>query len=186
MEVKLIVVHGKHAGREIPILLSKFFMGRAEDCQLRVHNEQVSRHHCVVIIEEGYVAVRDFQSKNGTFVNGKRISDQTELKSGDRLQVGQIELEVRIGVAGAGKAAAEVSPVQEAAAGVVQATPPQPTVKDLCLGDRLDDAGDDFPGDDDTVTVFAANLTRPSDKAGDRAPAPDKSGGEGPKGANPA
>lgn len=137
MDVKLIVVHGKHAGQQIPIPTPKFFIGRAEDCGLRAHSDQVSRHHCVIVVEEGYVAVRDFQSKNGTFVNGQRIAEETALKSGDRLKVGQIELDVHIGAAIAEKKAAG-------------ARPPE---KGLDLGERLAAADDS-----DTVTILPTDL----------------------------
>jgi pSer/pThr/pTyr-binding forkhead associated (FHA) protein len=149
MDVKLIVVLGKHAGQEIPVTTPKFFIGRAEDCNLRAHSEQVSRHHCVIVIEEGYVAVRDFQSKNGTFVNGRRITGETELKSGDRLKVGQIELDVHIAATVRGKKAAG----------------PQPAAKGLDLGDRLAVADDS-----DTVTLFPADLAELSGGAGKQPP----------------
>jgi pSer/pThr/pTyr-binding forkhead associated (FHA) protein len=148
MDVKLTVVLGKHAGQQIPIPTPKFFIGRAEDCNLRAHSDQVSRHHCVIVVEEGYVAVRDFQSKNGTFVNGQRIAGESELKHGDRLKVGQIELDVHIGAAVAGKKAAGV----------------QPGEKGLDLGDRSAVADDS-----DTVTILPTDLARLSEAAGKQA-----------------
>ena len=178
MEVKLVVGHGKHAGREIPIPIPKFFVGRAEDCHLRVHSELVSRHHCVFMIEEGFVAVRDFQSKNGTFVNGKRIAPEVELKSGDRVQVGPMELEVRIGPVVAGKTTSTGSVGQETLA----ATRSQPSEDGFLLEDRRDDAGDDASNADDTVTMFPADLTTTPEKAGAHAPAPVESGKEERKG----
>lgn len=96
MEVKLVVTNGRHAGREIPIKGPKFFIGRAEDCHLRPGSDLVSRHHCVILISENGVKVRDFGSKNGTFVNGERVSPETNLKPGDRLVVGQLDFDVRI------------------------------------------------------------------------------------------
>lgn len=101
MEVKLVVTNGRHSGREIPIKVPKFFIGRAEDCHLRPGSDLVSRHHCVILVEDNAVAVRDFGSKNGTFVNGEQVMPERELKHGDRLVVGQLDFDVRIsGVAG--------------------------------------------------------------------------------------
>jgi len=52
----------------------------------------VSRVHCrVTAMPDGTLEVRDLQSTNGTFVNGDRI-DNVVLSSGDRLQVGRVEL----------------------------------------------------------------------------------------------
>jgi pSer/pThr/pTyr-binding forkhead associated (FHA) protein len=96
MEVKLVVTNGRHAGREIPIKGPKFFIGRAEDCHLRPGSDLVSRHHCVILVAENSVKVRDFGSKNGTFVNGKQVSPESPLMPGDRLVVGQLDFDVRI------------------------------------------------------------------------------------------
>jgi len=95
MEVKLVVTNGRHTGREIPIKGPKFFVGRAEDCHLRPGSDLVSRHHCVILVEDGLVAVRDFGSKNGTFVNGEQVMPEQELKDGDRLVIGQLDFNVK-------------------------------------------------------------------------------------------
>lgn len=96
MEVKLVVTNGRHAGREIPIKGPKFFIGRAEDCHLRPGSDLVSRHHCVILVAEDNVKVRDFGSKNGTFVNGNQVSPECDLAPGDRLVVGQLDFDVQI------------------------------------------------------------------------------------------
>ena len=74
MDLKLKVLEGKNAGKEIPVHSKKFLIGRAEDCNLRPGSELISRHHCVLLVEDGYLGVRDFGSKNGTWINGRRIS----------------------------------------------------------------------------------------------------------------
>jgi len=156
MEVKLVVVHGKHAGQEIPIPGPKFFIGRAEDCNLRPHSDLVSRHHCVVMVEEGFVAVRDFNSKNGTFVNGEKIAGEAEIKSGDHLKVGQIEFEVQIAPTLAGKKAPKVKSVQEAAARTVQSARPKAGEGELDLGEWFDDSTGSTLSD--TTTMLPKNL----------------------------
>src|SRR4051812_34142518 len=57
MDLKLRVLEGKNAGHEIAVKGKKFFIGRAEDCQLRPGSDLISRHHCVLLVEEGYIAV---------------------------------------------------------------------------------------------------------------------------------
>ena len=96
MDVKLVVTNGRHAGREIPIKGPKFFIGRAEDCHLRPGSDLVSRHHCVILVADDSVKVRDFGSKNGTFVNGEQVSPECHLMPGDRLVVGQLDFDVQI------------------------------------------------------------------------------------------
>ncbi len=142
MEVKLIVTQGKQAGQEVPVPGRKFFIGRAEDCHLRPHSDLISRHHCVILVEDGFVAVRDFGSKNGTYVNGQRIAAEVELKPGCHLKVGQLEFEVRIDIGVGGKKLPKVHSVQEAA--IRTAEPPRsnkPVKDDEDMSDWLSDEG---------------------------------------------
>ncbi len=94
MDVKLKILQGKNAGQEVAISGQKFFIGRAEDCHLRPGSEMISRHHCVIVVDQTYVAIRDFGSKNGTYVNNERVLGECELKSGDQLRVGPLEFEI--------------------------------------------------------------------------------------------
>ena len=96
MKVKLVVAEGTRAGTAIPVKGSKFLIGRAEDCHLRPASDQVSRHHCVLLIEPGYVAIRDFGSRNGTFVNEELVVGETELKAEDILKIGPLTFAISI------------------------------------------------------------------------------------------
>ena len=96
MEVKLVVVGGRHAGKEIPVTGPQFLIGRGERCQLRPQSDMVSREHCAIVVEEGTVVVRDLNSRNGTFVNQQRVEGSRKLHSGDRLKIGPLEFEVRL------------------------------------------------------------------------------------------
>lgn len=116
MEVRLKVLVGKSAGQELLIPGPKFFIGRAEDCQLRPRSDLISRHHCALLVEDGFLAVRDFGSKNGTLVNGERVAGERELKAGDKLTVGPLEFEVCILATTAAKKRPKVESVKEAAA----------------------------------------------------------------------
>lgn len=116
MDVKLKVLVGKNVGQELAVPGPKFFVGRAEDCQLRPRSDLISRHHCVLLIEETFVAVRDFGSKNGTLVNNERITGERELKHGDRLVIGPLEFEVVVHAPVPSKKRPKVESVKEAAA----------------------------------------------------------------------
>ena len=115
MEIHLKVLAGRHAGQVIRISAPKFLIGRAEDCQLRPHSEMVSRHHCALIIEGDYAEVRDFGSKNGTFVNDQRVLPARELKSGDVLRIGPLKFEVTLVSQKTPQRKPKVSSVREAA-----------------------------------------------------------------------
>jgi pSer/pThr/pTyr-binding forkhead associated (FHA) protein len=96
MRVKLKVLKGAGAGKVIPIPVAKFFVGRGEDCHLRPKSDSISRHHCAIVTTDNQVAVRDFGSKNGTYVNGKRIENACVLNEGDNLVIGPLEFEIVI------------------------------------------------------------------------------------------
>ena len=162
VDVKLIVVGGQHPGQEIPVPGPKFFVGRAEDCQLRPRSDMVSRHHCALLVEEGFVAVRDFGSKNGTFVNGERVKAERELKAGDRLRIGPLEFDIQLSVSVSGKKKPKVQSVQEAAARTVQTSAP---------GEDVDVAGWLESGDE---TISGGHPTEPAPEpatAGSQTPA---------------
>lgn len=117
MEFRLRVLIGKNAGYELPIPGPKFLIGRAEDCQLRPASDLISRHHCLLLIEDAGVVLRDFGSKNGTQVNGERVEGEQPLKVGDKLKIGPLEFElcVKASIA-ASKKKPKVESVKEAAA----------------------------------------------------------------------
>ncbi len=114
MQIRLEVLEGSQQGTELKIRGPKFLVGRDADCHLRPRSDLISRHHCVVIVEQGYAAVRDFNSKNGTFVNGVQITRECELKAGDELVIGPLRFGVHLDFAVSGPKKSKVSDVKEA------------------------------------------------------------------------
>lgn len=96
MILKLKVTDGSNAGKEIIINKEKFLIGRADDCGLRPHSDAISRRHCVIIKTDKVVGVRDLKSRNGTVVNGEKITGDKRLRNGDSLEVGPLKFEVVI------------------------------------------------------------------------------------------
>jgi pSer/pThr/pTyr-binding forkhead associated (FHA) protein len=94
MVTKLIVASGKSAGRSISIKRNQLLIGRAEECDVRPLSEEVSRRHCAVHVGPAEVWVEDLGSRNGTFVNGEKITAKIRVKDGDIIRVGGLELKV--------------------------------------------------------------------------------------------
>jgi pSer/pThr/pTyr-binding forkhead associated (FHA) protein len=91
MHAKLKVLSGPASGATIPVLHGKLLVGREEDCQVRLESEFVSRHHCVLLMDDYTVRIRDLGSKNGTFVNNNRVgTHETILSSGDIVSIGEM------------------------------------------------------------------------------------------------
>lgn len=84
----LIVLGGGSAIGMMFRLDQEVTIGRAATASVRFEQDGVSRHHArLVLTPEGGVDLLDLESRNGTFVNGERISRRT-LQDGDKIQVG--------------------------------------------------------------------------------------------------
>ena len=66
-------------------------IGRSPGAEFIVDAALVSRLHCQLTATSDLLRVKDLDSTNGTYVNGKRVR-HGELHDGDRLSVGRIEL----------------------------------------------------------------------------------------------
>ncbi len=87
MKISLVVADGPHKGKEIPIKLSQFIIGRDPQCQLRPASSMISRRHCAILIRQGKIYLRDFGSTNGTLVNDRRVEGEIELHDKDRITI---------------------------------------------------------------------------------------------------
>ena len=71
---------------------ARFRIGRGDGCALRFQGDagaMVSWEHAEFLLAEGRSYVTDLQSSNGTYVDGVRISAQTLLRIGSRVQLGK-------------------------------------------------------------------------------------------------
>lgn len=94
MSFKLILIKGPGAPRPMPIREDVTFIGRREDCQIRIVSSEVSRQHCQLIVKSGSLYAIDLKSSNGTFVNGLRIQAPTVLNPGDTLVIGPLVFQI--------------------------------------------------------------------------------------------
>jgi pSer/pThr/pTyr-binding forkhead associated (FHA) protein len=90
MKLHLIVAEGKHTGQVIPITEPQFVIGRLRSCQMRAASPSISKQHCALRVRDERVFVHDFESVNGTFVNGERVAGKRELHNEDCLKIGPL------------------------------------------------------------------------------------------------
>jgi len=123
MQVMLKVLSGSHEGRELNVSGEKFLIGRSESCQLRPKSESVSRKHCIIVLKDNRVLIQDLKSRNGTYVNDKRLPTDKAmvLSGGDKLRVGKLNFEVVIEHGLQAPKKPEVSDMGDAAARTVEA-----------------------------------------------------------------
>jgi hypothetical protein len=69
-------------------------LGRGTDCDLRLVDPGVSRHHAELRVEDGEVVLVDLGSTNGTFVNGQPVR-RVSLTDGTRVTLGRTTLVFR-------------------------------------------------------------------------------------------
>jgi pSer/pThr/pTyr-binding forkhead associated (FHA) protein len=122
MQVKFKLLKGSHAGKEVKLPAPKCLIGRNDDCHLKPQSEAVSRRHCVIITSDTEVTIRDLNSRNGTHVNGEKITGDTVLLNGDVVKVGPLEFEMLIEHTAARIKRPKVSDIKEAATRIVQTT----------------------------------------------------------------
>ena len=142
MQVKLKVLSGSHEGKEIGVSSEKFLVGRSESCQLRPKSESVSRKHCIIVLKDNRVLIQDLKSRNGTYVNDKRlpIDKAKVLNAGDQIRIGKLafELVVEHGLQAPKKP--EVANMEDAAARTVEAGSHDSRFEEVDVDAWLDEA----------------------------------------------
>lgn len=89
---ELVIAAGPQAGMRIELTNDVTTTGRHEASDLLLDDVSVSRHHAVFTrTSSGRVTLRDLNSLNGTYVNGKRV-EETTLHSADEVQIGKFKL----------------------------------------------------------------------------------------------
>ena len=63
-------------------------VGRADNCDVVIDDPEVSRHHATVVLYNSGIWVRDEGSRNGVFIDDKRVVHPKELRPGSELNIG--------------------------------------------------------------------------------------------------
>ena len=93
------------SGTELPILTGltgplngqrwridkELVIGRDPDCDVVISDRQVSRYHVRLERSAEGVVIEDLGSKNGTFLNGKRLNEPSLLADSDLIQIALIQ-----------------------------------------------------------------------------------------------
>jgi DNA-binding winged helix-turn-helix (wHTH) protein len=81
--------------REIALEDGENILGRDRDAVAWIDIESVSRHHARVLISGRRAILEDMGSKNGTFLQGKRVTTPAPLSDRDRIRIGSVDLTFR-------------------------------------------------------------------------------------------
>ncbi len=91
------IVAGPDLGKEVALSRGTAYIGRAYGCEVQVSDSSVSRRHAKLLIAElpAVPEVVDLGSANGISVGGAEVA-RAVLKTGDRVRLGDTEVEVRL------------------------------------------------------------------------------------------
>jgi DNA-binding winged helix-turn-helix (wHTH) protein len=93
------------SGTELPILTGQsgplngqrwqidkeLIIGRGPDCDVVINDRQVSRYHVRLQRNDTNVLIEDLGSKNGTFINGKKLDEPVVLNDSDLIQIALVQ-----------------------------------------------------------------------------------------------
>lgn len=73
---------------------STISIGRNEDNSVIIDDPYISNHHASIYVRDEKLYIRDMNSTNGTFKNGKKVRNEEELADGDVLRMGRLVFKV--------------------------------------------------------------------------------------------
>lgn len=80
------------AGGLFELARDRITVGRSHENDVMLDEVDASRFHAELVRRDHNYAVQDLNSGNGTFVNGRRISEPTPLNDGDEIRIGTTAL----------------------------------------------------------------------------------------------
>jgi DNA-binding winged helix-turn-helix (wHTH) protein len=83
------------ANRELVLMNGANLVGRDPDAAIPIDARGVSRHHARILVSGDAATIEDLGSKNGTYVNGRRITAPARLSEGDEIGLGAVSVTFR-------------------------------------------------------------------------------------------
>jgi pSer/pThr/pTyr-binding forkhead associated (FHA) protein len=77
-----------NAGQRFALVGPVTTLGRSNSCDVFIPDQRVSRRHAEIRWDGESSTLRDLDSANGTFLNGRRITASRTLRDGDEIAVG--------------------------------------------------------------------------------------------------
>lgn len=92
---KLVITSGPKRGTELTLRSEPLSIGRSGDSDLVIQDDYSSTHHARLLLWNDAWMVQDLDSTNGTYVNGKRVSQPTHVPIGTPVRIGTTTFELR-------------------------------------------------------------------------------------------
>lgn len=104
---QLIISHNGTVVRDLELSGPRTLLGRSEMSDVVIDNQYVSKHHALLVWAENAVMLLDLKSRNGTYVNSKRVERQV-LQNNDVLSLGDYRIKLILPIVGKGHSATEL------------------------------------------------------------------------------
>jgi hypothetical protein len=87
------IKEGPDKGKTFPLSDGDNVIGRKEDNQIKLSDPEISRTHSLIIIINHQPWLEDMGSTNGTYLNGKKVTERIKLQNGDLISLGNTVVE---------------------------------------------------------------------------------------------
>jgi pSer/pThr/pTyr-binding forkhead associated (FHA) protein len=92
---RLVITSGAKAGMELSLGVEPLTIGRASESGLVIRDDYTSTYHARLMLWDDAWKIQDLDSTNGTFVDGKRVTNPTTVSVGTPIRIGTTTFELR-------------------------------------------------------------------------------------------
>ena len=92
---RVVITSGPRAGLELDLPETGLSIGRSSGSGLQIKDDYTSSAHAKIVRWRDQWMVQDLGSTNGTYVDGKRITEATPLRVGSSVRIGTTTFELR-------------------------------------------------------------------------------------------
>ena len=92
VSITLAITNGPELGRSFDLSKVRTIVGR-KGADIALNDPEVSRHHCLLEVREGFLNLKDLDSTNGTFFDEERVRAAV-LQNGTEFRVGSTTMHV--------------------------------------------------------------------------------------------
>ncbi|RFA17247.1 FHA domain-containing protein [Subtercola boreus] len=92
---KLVITSGTKAGTEIELGVDPLTIGRSTDSSVVIRDDYTSTHHARLLNWNNEWVIQDLDSTNGTYLDGKRVTQPTPVALNTPVRIGSTSFELR-------------------------------------------------------------------------------------------
>lgn len=90
-----LLVNLRGRTRRFPLTAGRHVIGSSGECDVHIKHPSVSRRHARLTVDEDEITVVDLDSSNGTRLDGKTVHGVTNVRVGDALRVGSVDVQLQ-------------------------------------------------------------------------------------------